>query len=86
MFKREGSIPVDEAVVAEAVDILRNQPGGILHVGEENLAQFQQSMEPRDFAALKLDLADAQWLEVNAERLTATKDECSARHRLRPWP
>ena len=65
MFNRQTSIPADEAVVAKALDSLKNRPGGILRLGPAVLDQLAQTMAWQDFAALKLDLADAQQLAKN---------------------
>ena len=69
MFKHKGSIPVDEAAVAEALETLKNHTGGILNVSVAILNQLGSMMASEDFAALKLEVADAQWLAKNADRL-----------------
>ena len=86
MIKRQGSIPVNENEVRRALETLQNQPGGILNLGPAILNQVAQGMEPQDFAALKLDLADAQWQAKNANRLNQPSSEPRPRNRLRPWP
>lgn len=60
VFKRHGSIPVNENAVRTALETLKNQPGGILAVSRRSLGQLAERMQPQDFAALKLDLGDAQ--------------------------
>ena len=86
MFKRRGSIPADEIVVAKALETLSNQPGGLLAVGPAILSQMAQTMAPQDFDAPKLDLADAQWLVKNADRLDEIRTDPASRDRFRPPP
>ena len=86
MINTHGSIPPNEVEVTRALETLKNQPGGILEVGEAILNQLAQTMASQDFAALKLDLADAQWQTENAERLNQPSTQPPARDRLRPWP
>ena len=84
MFKLRGSIPVNEQEVQRALEALKNQPGGILEVSPAILNQLAQTMASQDFAALKLDLADAQWQAKNADRLNQPSAQVPARYRL--WP
>ena len=86
MFKRRGSTPVNENKVQSVLETLKNQPGGVLEVSQQSLSQLAQGMEPQDFAALKLDLADAQWQARNVDRLNQPGVPPPARYRLRPWP
>ena len=86
MFRREGSIPVNEAAVDRALEMLKNQPGGILHVTKAVLDQLAQTMAAHDFADLKLDVADAKWLADNADRLDKLPEGQMPRDRFRGLP
>ena len=84
MFNKRVSIPVNEDEVQKALASLKQQPGGILDLSPVILNQLAHGMKPQDFAALKLDLADAQWQTENADRLNQPSAQPPARYRL--WP
>lgn len=86
VISRKSSIPVNEEAVSNALEQLKSQPGGLIGVSEAVLAQVGQTMERRDFEALKLDLADEQWLTRNRERLDEIQSEPPFRDRIRPLP
>ena len=84
MFNKQASVPVNEVEVTRTLETLKNQPDGILEVSPAILNQLAQTMASQDFAALKLDLADAQWQAKNADRLNQPSTQPPARYRL--WP
>jgi hypothetical protein len=57
VFEHRSSIPVDEAAVAAALEILRLMPGGIEYVSVAVLTLFARTMAWQDFAALRLEVA-----------------------------
>ena len=85
VINRHGSTPVDEDAVAKVLDALKNQPGGILNVSRSTLNKLAETMTPHDFAALKFDLADAQWQAENTDRLDQLSETPASRNRLRGW-
>jgi hypothetical protein len=86
MIKREGSTLVNEAAVDQAMARIRRLPGGIEHVSEAVLDRLRYEMEPHDFAALKMDLADYQWLAQNRERLDGLRHTRAGWSPLRRLP